>query len=53
MIGSQDLIVGLVLVLVLFDAKKLPELAGSIGPWAVPTFTRSRLLSRCFRTTSP
>ncbi len=31
MIGSQDLIVGLVLVLVLFGAKKLPELAGSIG----------------------
>jgi sec-independent protein translocase protein TatA len=31
MIGSQDLIVGLVVVLVLFGAKKLPELAGSIG----------------------
>jgi sec-independent protein translocase protein TatA len=31
MLGSQDLIVGLVIVLVLFGAKKLPELAGSIG----------------------
>ena len=31
MLGSQDLIVGLVVVLVLFGAKKLPELAGSIG----------------------
>lgn len=31
MIGSQDLMVGLVIVLVLFGAKKLPELAGSIG----------------------
>jgi sec-independent protein translocase protein TatA len=31
MIGSQDLVVGLVIVLVLFGAKKLPELAGSIG----------------------
>ncbi len=31
MIGSQDLLVGLILVLVLFGAKKLPELAGSIG----------------------
>lgn len=31
MIGSQDLLVGLVIVLVLFGAKKLPELAGSIG----------------------
>jgi sec-independent protein translocase protein TatA len=31
MIGSQDLIVGLVIVLVLFGAKKLPELANSIG----------------------
>ncbi len=29
MIGSQDLMVGLVIVLVLFGAKKLPELAGS------------------------
>lgn len=31
MLGSQDLMVGLVIVLVLFGAKKLPELAGSIG----------------------
>ncbi len=31
MLGSQDLIVGLVIVLVLFGAKKLPELAGSLG----------------------
>jgi sec-independent protein translocase protein TatA len=31
MIGSQDLVVGLVIVLVLFGAKRLPELAGSIG----------------------
>lgn len=31
MIGSQDLLVGLVIVLVLFGAKKLPELAGSLG----------------------
>ena len=31
MIGSQDLIVGLVIVVVLFGAKKLPELAGSVG----------------------
>jgi TatA/E family protein of Tat protein translocase len=31
MIGSQDLMVGLVIVLILFGAKKLPELAGSIG----------------------
>jgi len=31
MIGSQDLVVGLVIVLVLFGAKKLPELAGSLG----------------------
>ncbi len=31
MIGSQDLIVGLVIVMVLFGAKKIPELAGSIG----------------------
>ena len=30
MIGSQDLVVGLVIVLVLFGAKKLPELAGSL-----------------------
>ena len=31
MIGSQDLIVGLVIVVMLFGAKKIPELAGSIG----------------------
>ena len=31
MIGAQDLVVGLVVVLVLPGAKKLPELAGSIG----------------------
>jgi len=31
MIGSQDLIIGLVIVVVLFGAKKVPELAGSIG----------------------
>ena len=31
MIGSQDLVVGLIIVLVLFGAKKLPELAGSLG----------------------
>ncbi len=31
MIGSQDLIVGLVIAVVLFGAKKLPELAGSVG----------------------
>jgi len=31
MIGSQDVIVGLVIVVVLFGARKLPELAGSIG----------------------
>jgi sec-independent protein translocase protein TatA len=31
MIGSQDLMVGLVIVLVLFGAKKLLELAGSLG----------------------
>jgi len=30
MIGSQDLLVGLVIVLVLFGAKKLPELAASL-----------------------
>jgi hypothetical protein len=34
MIGSQDLRVGLVIVLVLFGAKKLPELAASLGPAA-------------------
>jgi len=31
LLGSQDLIVGLVIVVVLFGAKKIPELAGSIG----------------------
>ena len=31
MIGSQDLIVGMVIALFFFGAKKLPELAGSIG----------------------
>jgi sec-independent protein translocase protein TatA len=31
MIGSQDLMVGLAIVLVLFGAKKLPELAASLG----------------------
>ncbi len=31
MIGSQDLIIGLVIAVVLFGAKKLPELAGSVG----------------------
>jgi TatA/E family protein of Tat protein translocase len=31
MIGSQDLIVGLVIAVVLFGAKRLPELAGSVG----------------------
>jgi sec-independent protein translocase protein TatA len=31
MVGSQDLLVGLVFVLVLFGAKKLPELAVSLG----------------------
>ena len=31
MVGSQDLLVGLVIVLVLFGAKKLPELAASLG----------------------
>ena len=31
MIGSQDLLVGLVIVLVLFGAKKLPELAAALG----------------------
>jgi TatA/E family protein of Tat protein translocase len=31
MIGSQDLLVGLVIVLVLFGAKRLPELAASLG----------------------
>ena len=31
MLGSQDLVVGLVIVVVLFGAKKIPELAGSLG----------------------
>ena len=31
MIGTQDIMVGLVLALFFFGAKKLPELAGSIG----------------------
>ncbi len=31
MIGSQDLLIGLVIVLVLFGAKRLPELAASLG----------------------
>jgi TatA/E family protein of Tat protein translocase len=31
MIGTQDVMVGLVLALFFFGAKKLPELAGSIG----------------------
>ena len=31
MLGSQDLIVGLVIVVVLFGAKKIPELTGSLG----------------------
>lgn len=31
MIGSQDLLVGLAIVLLLFGAKKLPELAASLG----------------------
>lgn len=31
MIGSQDLMMGLVIAVVLFGAKKLPELAGSVG----------------------
>ena len=31
MIGSQDLMVGLVIAVVLFGAKKLPGLAGSVG----------------------
>lgn len=31
MIGSQDMVVGLVIVLVLFGAKRLPELAASLG----------------------
>jgi TatA/E family protein of Tat protein translocase len=31
MIGTQDLMVGLVVALFFFGAKKLPELAGSLG----------------------
>ncbi len=31
MIGSQDLLIGLAIVLVLFGAKRLPELASSLG----------------------
>jgi TatA/E family protein of Tat protein translocase len=31
MIGSQDLMVGLVVALIFFGAKKLPDLAGSLG----------------------
>ena len=31
MIGSQDLLIGLAIVLVLFGAKRLPELAASLG----------------------
>src|SRR5258705_12006676 len=31
MVGSQDLLVGLVIVPVLFGAKRLPELAPSLG----------------------
>ena len=31
MLGPQDLAIGLVIVLVLFGAKRLPELAGSLG----------------------
>jgi len=31
LLGSQDLIVGLVIVVVLFGAKRIPELAGSLG----------------------
>jgi sec-independent protein translocase protein TatA len=31
MIGSQDLMIGLAIAVVLFGAKKLPELAGSVG----------------------
>ena len=31
MIGSQDLLVGLAIVLLLFGAKKLPELAAALG----------------------
>jgi sec-independent protein translocase protein TatA len=31
MIGSQDVIIGVVLVVILFGAKRLPELASSLG----------------------
>lgn len=31
MIGNQDLILGAIIVIVLFGAKKLPELAGALG----------------------
>lgn len=31
MIGNQDLILGAIIVIVLFGAKKLPELASSLG----------------------
>jgi sec-independent protein translocase protein TatA len=31
MLGSQDLIIGLVLVLFFFGAKRLPEMASSLG----------------------
>ncbi len=31
MLGSQDLMIGLAIAVVLFGAKKLPELAGSVG----------------------
>jgi sec-independent protein translocase protein TatA len=31
MIGSQDLLIGLAIVLILFGAKRLPELASSLG----------------------
>ena len=31
MIGNQDLILGAIIVIVLFGAKKLPELASALG----------------------
>jgi sec-independent protein translocase protein TatA len=31
MIGSQDVLIGVILLVFLFGAKKLPELAGSLG----------------------
>ena len=31
MLGTQDLVIGLALVFFLFGAKRLPELAGSLG----------------------